>query len=167
MVIKFIPLLTLIILSFGLSACGFTPVHSTAPTTKSVSNNLNSIEIAIIPNRSGQYLRNALIDKLYSNGYPSNPRYKLTIEPLQEIISDFDVTIDSDATRRQLKLITNFNLTDKNNKTLLNRHITAVTSNNVLVSEFSTIVTEQNARDAALDDLARQIETQLALYLNK
>ncbi len=164
---KFSTLSLIIISSFGLVSCGFTPVHSNAPSIKSATSTLNSVEIAVIPDRSGQYLRNALIDKFYASGYPSNPEYKLIVAPVQETISDFDVTIDSDATRRQLKLITNFNLTNKDNKVLLSRRVSAVTSNNVLVSEFSTLVTEQNARDAALEDLARQIETQLALYLNK
>ncbi len=158
-----------------LSACGFTPVHApsngamhNSTQTRTLSNtSLSQIDIAIIPNRSGQYLRNQLIDNFYRNGTPTNAPYTLRVNPIQEQISDFDITIDSDATRRQLKLKTSFSLIDnKTKKPALTRAITATTSNNVLISEFSTLVAEQNARDAALKDLARQIELQIALFLN-
>ena len=154
-----------------LSACGFTPVH--APKTSNLSpqnttQSFHQVQISLIPDRSGQYLRNELIDRFYQNGFPQHPTYQLTISPLQETISDFDITVDSDATRRQLKLSTTLTLQDKKtNKTLLSRPLSATTSNNVLVSEFSTLMAEQNAREAALNDLARQIEMQLALYFKR
>lgn len=159
-------------LLFTLTACGFTPVHApnhapiNAPTSQTRTANLSQIDIAIIPDRSGQYLRNQLIDNFYRNGMPSNAPYQLRVNPIQEKISDFDITIDSDATRRQLKLRTTFDLIDtQTKKSVLSRRITATTSNNVLISEFSTSVAEQNAREAALKDLARQIELQVALFL--
>jgi len=149
--------------------CGFTPLYSidrTTQTTPSVIAQFNKIDIALIPNREGQFLRNALIDALYIDGYPAQPAYTLSIAPIQESISDFDITIDSEATRKQLRLKTSMKLIDNTtNKVLLNRSLTAITSHNVLTSEFSTLVTEQSAREATLNDLARQIKQQLALFL--
>ena len=151
-----------------LSACGFAPVYGThkqnneTPAPQIV---FNDIAIAIIPDREGQYLRNALIDRLYSQGKPINPRYTLRVAPINEKIYDFDITQDSEATRRQLRLNSVMVLINNETKqAILSREITAIASNNILESEFSTLVTEQNARDNALDDLARQIERQLALY---
>lgn len=150
-----------------LSACGFTPMygeHSNATPKQS----FNKIAISIIPDREGQYLRNALIDRFYTNGIPSNPTYQLTIDPIKESISDFDITIESEATRRQLKLTSTMRIVDiQTNKTILTQSILATSSHNVLTSEFSTLVTEQSARDAALNDLARQVERQVALYFSR
>lgn len=132
------------------------------------ASNLNKITISIIPDRSGQYLRNALIDRFYTNGAPSNPNYKLVIAPIKEKVSDFDITVESEATRRQLRLSSQMKLIDiSTSQTILSRDLLSITSHNVLESEFSTIVTEQSARDAALNDLARQIERNLALHFSK
>jgi len=59
-------------------------------------------------------------------------------------------------------------LTNKaTNEQLLKRDLTVVTSYNILNSQFTTHVSETNARENALEDLARQIETQLALYFDR
>lgn len=144
-------------------------MYSSNSTSKtSVKTQLDQVDIAIIPDRSGQFLRNELIDRFYHDGYPTNPKYKLTIEPIRETIRDFDITLESEATRQQIQLNTKMLLVDlETNETVLNRSLIAITSNNILESEFSTLITEQSARDAALNDLARQIERQLALYFSK
>jgi len=159
-----------ILLIFGLislSACGFTPVYKNTDKGASPASNLNQIEIAIIKDREGQFLRNALIDRFYRDGIPTNPKYRLVVNDIDERISDFDITVDSEATRRQLELRTEFKLfSAKDDTPLITRSIVATTSNNVLESEFSTLVTEQSARESALNDLARQIQRQLAVYFS-
>ena len=82
--------------------------------------------------------------------------------------SRLKLTVESEATRRQLKLTGSMSLIDKKTgEAVLTRPLLAITSHNVLESEFSTLVTEQSAREAALNDLARQIERQLALYFTQ
>lgn len=158
----------LLITLLCLSACGFTPVYKSNGEQSGATRSLNQIDIAIIPDREGQFLRNALIDRFYRGGYPIAPQYRLTVNSISETINDFDITVDSEATRQQLRLSTNIVLTYlKTKENVLNRSLTTTTSNNVLESEFSTIVTEQSARESALNDLARQIERQLALYLSE
>ena len=156
-----------LLMVFVLTACGFSPMygkHSGAQKAD-VKTGLNQIAIEIIPDREGQFLRNALIDRFYAGGMPSNPAYRLYIDKIQESVADFDLTLESEATRRQLYLSTKMRLVDtQTQKILLERQLSAITSHNVLESEFSTIVTEQSAREAALNDLARQTERHLALY---
>ena len=160
-------LLLLFIIIPTLAACGFTPMYAQSDSTGTVKSNLSQIEISIIPDRSGQYLRNELIDRFYISGYPNNPKYQLTVSPIVERISDFDITVESEATRQQIKLSTVLRLKDlETNAEVLTRSVTSITSNNILESEFSTLITEQSARDAALNDLARQIERQIALYFS-
>jgi LPS-assembly lipoprotein len=158
------------------AACGFQPMYGKngfnnaggdaaitgAPTA------LSQVAIDLIPDRSGQFLRNALIDRLHLQGTPANPAYTLRMSEVAESIIDLDITVTSEATRRQIRLITVMALI--NNQTgaaVLTRDLQAQTSYNVLDSEYSTLVTERSAREAALNDLARQIEQQLVLYFRR
>lgn len=154
-----------------LSACGFSPVYGDYSQSSSKiesSSALNQIRITPMTDREGQFLRNALLDRFYQGGYPSTPLYELTMGALAEQETDFDITVESEATRRQLKISTTLNLIDlKTKKRVFNRPIYALSSYNILESEFATRVSEESAREAILNDLARQIEQQITLFLNK
>lgn len=156
----------LLVVTSLLQACGFTPLY--AQNNNNPNQSLSQIEIDVIPDRSGQFLRNALIDRFHSAGYPSAPSYNLTVTPIVETINDFDITIDSEATRRQVRLTTTMRLIDTSSgRTVLDRRLVGITAYNVLESEYSTLVTEQSARESALNDLARQMEQQVILFMNR
>ncbi|MCB9988108.1 MAG: hypothetical protein H6868_02100 [Rhodospirillales bacterium] len=155
---------------FVLSACGFSPMYGShsAMESAAVSGQMDRIYIDNIKDRSGQFLRNALIDRFYKSGRPADPLYTLEIKPVEERITDLDITKTSDATRAQLRLDTEMTLVDKTTgETLLKRELMAMTSFNILEGRFTTRVSERNARENALNDLARQIELQLALYFDR
>ncbi len=153
------------------SACGFEPIYgvqNSNPNQASVNHVLSHVEIANIPDREGQYIRNALIDRFYSNGRPVEVSYLLNVSPIKESIVDLDLTKSSDATRAQLHLTTQISLIDQDSgKAVLTRNLSAVSSYNVLTSEFANRVSEQNTRENTLNDLARQIELQIGLYLRR
>jgi LPS-assembly lipoprotein len=151
------------------TACGFTPMYGSSATTgKSVTAGLDKVEIAMIANAEGVYLRNALIDRFYQSGYPSSPAYRLVVTPIAELKRDLDITIESEATRRQIYLSTTMTLIDtKSGESVLSRSLSAITSYNVLGTQFTTRISENDAREAALNDLARQIEMQVSLHLKK
>ena len=133
-----------------------------------VAQSLDRVIIATIPNREGQYLRNALIDRFYRNGYPSNAAYQLSVSAIHETLTDLDITKQSDTTRAQLRLDTSITLINTvTQETVLQDDLTSVAAYNVLDSQFTTRVSEDNTRKNALDDLARQIETRLALYFSR
>ncbi|MCB1650848.1 MAG: hypothetical protein KDI46_02225 [Alphaproteobacteria bacterium] len=152
-----------------LTACGFQPVYGVNKyEATGVENRLAQIEIGGIPDREGQYLRNALIDRFYREGRPQNPSLRLQLTPVTESKSNLDITINADATRGQLLLATTMTLSDiKTGKKLLTRNLQSIASYNILASEFTNRVSEQNARENLLDDLARQTEQQIALYLKR
>ncbi|MCB9990202.1 MAG: hypothetical protein H6867_02335 [Rhodospirillales bacterium] len=157
----------LLLMSLSLPACGFTPLYGTddTETQGAVATGMEQVYIDNIPDREGQYLRNALIDKFYRSGRPAHPAYTLSIQPIQESRSDLDITKSSDATRAQLRLSTVMTLTEQaTGREIMRRKLTSITSYNILQSQFTTRVSEQSTRQNALDDLARQVETQLALY---
>jgi LPS-assembly lipoprotein len=153
----------------SVAACGFRPVYGVnRDTSTGVEEKLAQVEISNIPDREGQYLRNALIDRFYRDGRPTNPNYDLQIPRINETLTDLDITKSSDSTRAQLRMDINFSLADRTTgQVVLQRSATAITSYNILGSEFATRVTEEDARTSALNDLARQVELQLNLYFKR
>ncbi len=153
----------------SIAACGFRPVYGVnRDTPVGVEEKLAQIYIGNIPDREGQYLRNALIDRFYRGGRPANPDYSLEVAKIQESLTDLDITKTADSTRGQLRLTSEMILRKKGGgEDLLRRPLIAVTSYNILGSEFATRVSEENARTNALDDLARQIEMQVGLFLKR
>ena len=152
---------------FLLTACGFSPMYGTHGDSN-VPGGLDKVDIALIPDESGVFLRNDLIDSFYRNGYPSAPEYLLKVDKLDEQRYDLDITRNSETTRRQIKIIAKMSLRKKETgEVVLTRELVADTSYNVLGSQFTTRVSENDAREAALNDLARQIELQVGLYLKR
>ncbi|MCC7305358.1 MAG: hypothetical protein IT558_03755 [Alphaproteobacteria bacterium] len=151
------------------SACGFQPMYGVNRDTQvGVETKLAQVEIGGIPDREGQYLRNAVIDRFYRDGRPVQPVYKLSVSPIYESRTNLDITKTADATRGQLRLEAFMILTDtRTNQKLLERKLRSITGFNMLGSEFATRVTEQDARENALNDLARQIEMQINLYFKR
>ena len=152
-----------------LAACGFTPLYGqNGVDGKGVTAQFNDIQISNIPDRSGQILRNALIDRFYTHGRPVDATYTLNIPSIKETVTDLDITKNSDATRAQLILETSLILLDnQSGKAVLKRNLHAITSYNILQSQFTTRISEQSARENALQDLARQVEMQLGLYFKR
>jgi len=158
----------------GLAACGFQPMYGKPAEAdrQGVRRTLNDIYVEVIPNREGQYLRNALIDNFYVSGYPESARYTLRISPIEELRVDLDVTKTADTTRAQMRMRTVMQLFDRQaaagaDGKILERRLTAMTSYNILESQFQTRVSEQNAREDALNDIAGQIERNIALYFKR
>jgi hypothetical protein len=57
-------------------------------------------------------------------------------------------------------------LTDINGKVVLNRTVRATSGYNILQGQFTTFVTEEDARKQALKVLSDHIITQLEIYFN-
>jgi len=154
----------------ALSACGFTPLHATSsdvvsPTTGAERIALSDIHITNIKDRDGQYLRNQLIDRIYTNGYPENARYRLHIQSLNENITRLGIQRDATSTRAQMRFNATMVLVDTHdNSTVLTRDLIATNSFNILDSQYTTNVSTQFARERALDEIANQVFRNLALY---
>lgn len=146
----------------SLTACGFHPLHGNYGRTPESHITTGQVKIGIIPDREGQILRNELIDRLGQN---ENAPYYLSVSKVEEDETELAVNKSSETTRTQLRLKTHMTLADANGKVVLTRDLQSITSYNILTSEFATRVTETGARDNALEDLARQIELQINLYL--
>ena len=161
-----IPLLTLLVLIC--SACGFHPVYGVNQyQAVGVENLMAATQIANIPDREGQVLRNHLVDRFHRDGAQAET-YTLVISPIQENIRDLDITKTSDSTRAQLRLTSAMTLREaKSGDILLERPLTSIVSYNILASEFSTRISEDNARQNGLNDMADQIEALVSLHFKR
>ncbi len=155
----------------SLPACGFQPLYvdqNASGVSKSNIVPFSEISIANIPDREGQYLRNQLVDMIYMDGYPQNPQFNLTIRQLNEQITRLGIQKDATATRAQMRLTAEMQLNDLTDGTiLLTRNLIATNSFNILDSQYTTNVSTDYARNRALDELARQVTTQLSLYFQR
>ena len=61
------------VLGFGVSGCGFHPMYATSSTGASLTDVMKAVQIAPIPSRVGQRLRNELIFGATGGGESSSP----------------------------------------------------------------------------------------------
>ncbi|HAU28695.1 MAG TPA: hypothetical protein DCW68_01095 [Rhodospirillaceae bacterium] len=153
------------ILAFLASACGFHPVLQARPEGKAVPAEMSHIMVSGIPNRSGQILRNLLIDRFGKTA--DNPTYILDIT-LAENIVNLGLKKDATATRAWLYLTSSFTLTRKSDgEILLHGPARASASYNILDSGYGSYITENDARKQALAVLSEGITRRLALHFDR
>ena len=160
----------LLFLCLSVTACGFTPIYqdNSVESAAPVKSALNTVDIAIIPDYEGQTVRNHLIDRMYKNGYPSNPQYRLVTSRVNEQTIEIGIDRDDNASRAQLRQEASFRLIRlSDNAIVLERDVRATTGYNILGSQFATYITEEDARKQALRTLSDKIIIQLELFFNR
>ncbi len=152
------------------SACGFRPLYAPPDEDTKIKSvyafdSLQRVVIANIPDREGQYLRNALVRLLHPKGRRDEALLILNIS-LSESITSLAVQRSAEATRANLTVRGNFNLRRVAGESELHSDlVTSSSGYNIFRSEFQTLMAEKGARERALDDLAQQIRIRLAAYL--
>lgn len=148
-----------------LGGCGFQPVYGTrnAVTGTEAGAELTKVKIGNISDRSGQYLRNALVDRMQPAGGQVEPAYRLDVA-LSETLVNFGIQQDSTATRGQLRLAGTYSLKDNSGKVLLTETIRSSPAFNILESEFGTVLSSEDARQRGLRQMADEITARLSLY---
>lgn len=161
--------MTMVVVSLLLSGCGFEPMYgSNSAGAKAVDVALPNVDIGNIPDRDGQYLRNLLIDRLYTNGRPDAAPYTLKFSPLQKSIVDLGIQKDATATRAQIQITTHMELVDKaTNKAVLQRDLKTVGAYNLLDDQLATLVSQQNITESILQEMRDDAVTQLSLYFRR
>lgn len=150
-----------------LGGCGLRPLYGARQGTD-MDEILAQVEVAPIPDRVGQQLRNSLLDALTPKG-PSRkgPRYRLHVI-LNEGISNLAVQKDAFTTRANLRLDATFSLRDQTlGKSVFSSTSQSTSSFNILGSEFATVIAERSARARAVKGLSEEIRTQVAVFLRQ
>ena len=149
----------------ALTACGFQPLYKSQQTAESaVASDLAAVRVEPLRDRVGQQMHNYLRDRLNPLGQPTSPSYRLRVE-LTETLSELGVRRDETATRANLRMQAKFSLVDVNGGgELLSGRSTSTTSYDILENPFATTVSEGDARERALQELADDIQTRLAVF---
>lgn len=144
----------------SLAACGFEPLLGRYSDGGAIEQ-LEAIRIEPIPDRSGQVLRNALLDQLTPLGSATGARYVLRIrlaEPRQTILLRRDDVISRSSYSAQAS----YELLDLQGKRVLAGTSSFTTDYEVASSEFATRTSLENARDRVMELVAADIRNQLA-----
>ena len=146
------------IVFFIFASCGYEPVYS-----KNVGSNkeLLSISVKNIKDRSGQILRNSLLNQLNPEKERVIIKYKLTVE-ISESRSDLAYRRDMSATRRDLRVTANYLLTEiKSGEIILEQETKSISSFDVVESVYATLIAEKSARKKNLEVISDDIFTNL------
>ncbi len=149
----------------GLAACGFEPLYGTRADGGPVSNELAAIRIAPIRDRSGQILRNYLLDTLTPEGAVVDSRYTLNVV-LIEPRSELGLRRDDTPTRINYGVTARFELVDRGGRRLVSGVAGSDTSYEITNSEYATLSNRVAARDRLLQVISEDIKQQLAAYFH-
>lgn len=152
----------------SLSAC-YRPLYGDKDfgfNNSAQQDNLNQVEIAGIPDQTGQRLRNLLIDRFYLKGRPANPTYELRTN-LTLIEEKLGIQKDATATRARLELTATYSLYSKaTGKRVYNGFSRSLVGYNILDQQYATQASRENAADRGVRELADLITTRIALALD-
>ncbi|MGF7174567.1 LPS assembly lipoprotein LptE [Azospirillum doebereinerae] len=149
------------------AACGFQPLYGDRGVGAGAAEKLNSVEIASIPDREGQKLRNLLIDRFYESSRPGNPRYRLDVV-LTATEQKLALQKDASAVRAQLLVNAPYRLTDTaDGKVVFASSARSMISYNILEQHYAGVLTVENAYDRALQEISNDITTRVAMHLGR
>jgi LPS-assembly lipoprotein len=156
-------------LVLGLSAlggCGWAPLYADRDTGP-VDAELRAIRVAPIIERIGQNLALALRESLNPGGEATPQRYLLRTT-LQIVRSDLGVQSLGIGTRGKLDVYAKFVLSDiRSNTALLSATSHAADSFDIQASGYATVVAGNDAGTRAVEELRRDIVSQLTVFLQR
>jgi len=148
------------------AGCGFRPLYKQTGNTNTVQE-FSQISVAQPEDRPSQQLRNFLLDSLTPYGQPDRPLYRLEYR-LSETVGSVFVTRTEEITRNNLQLTASVYLRDYQTGAILTSLSTnSQASYNVTLADYANLVSEKNARERALRDVAEQIRLRLGNYFDR
>lgn len=151
----------------AVAACGYRPLYAERPAGE-VTAETSQVKINLIENRSGQVLHNLLRDRLNPSGQPAAPEYELSVR-LREELQELGIRKDETATRVNFRANATFQLYRLGDLKEV-AHVgdaAAVTSYNIVESDYATLSARDDARDRALALIADRIALEVGVYFNR
>jgi len=157
---------------FGVAGCGFHPLYGDNSAASSVD--LSRVRIAAIQDqydptgnvvstaRSGQQLRNYLLDHVTPRGRAAAAMYELQVT-LRESRTTLGIRSDESATRGTLTMTARYSLVRLDNRAvMMNSATRSDVSYNILRDEFATLSAENDARRRATREIGDTISLDVA-----
>jgi LPS-assembly lipoprotein len=153
----------------SLGGCGFEPLYAEGEGGASVQARLAEIEVALIPERSGQLLRQALQSRLERRNAGAARRYGLAVQ-LALAFEPIAIQPDNSSSRVRMVGSANWVLTaqDPQRRTVASGAARETDGYNIINQQFfAAELTNTVAQKRLLERLADQITTQLALHFRQ
>lgn len=149
------------ILALLLGACGFRPIYAEPANGGAPLNQLVAIRSVAAPDEILGLITGALNDRIVLREGQS-PKYDLYVEA-RESAERLAVQIDATVTRYNYRLIASYTLIDLETGKRAAGRVRAVTSYNIVSSQYSTLFAEKTAQKKAARLLAEEIERDLLI----
>ncbi len=149
-----------------LFGCGLQPLY-TSGNQVSMGAALGQVEVPAIPGQAGWLMRNALSDRLGSEGQSGASRYTLNVR-LDDQLEGLGLLGDDTISRERRTLRARYSLVDNvTGDVLVDATAGSDAGIDVVSSEYATIAAEQTALENLTRQIADQIVTSVALTLRK
>lgn len=154
------------VLAAGPVGCGFQPIYARpdgAPSS-AMAEQLASVRISAIEDRTGQQLRNGLVSALSPRGEPASPRYLLTVQ-LSEGNQGLATSKDGTASIGNVVLTASYSLKDaRTGRVLYSNSARAFSGYRYLGPRYASTVSERESRASAVTEITAEIRSSLAAY---
>lgn len=150
---------TLTLAALLVAACGFRPIYATSAQDGAPLNRRIAIGDVAAPEIVQPMIVSALSDRIVLQDGES-PRYQLGVVA-SESAERLAVQIDATVTRYNYRLAARYTLTDLATGAKATGRARAVTSYNIVSSQYSTLFAERSAQEKAAAMLAAEIERDL------
>lgn len=160
-----VPVMAALIAAPLMAACGdggFRPLHASIGGNTPASEKLSRVQIAPIPGRVGQQIRNELIFQTTGGGQAKPPAYRVDIAVRERVTSTL-VQRSGDARSQVYNLDAKFKVTRISDKKVL---LTGTSYGRSGFERFNSIFSNVRARREAEDRAAKTIATDLMARLS-
>ncbi|HWJ18752.1 MAG TPA: LPS assembly lipoprotein LptE [Geobacterales bacterium] len=161
------------VLGLGVTGCAFHPMYATTSTGGNLTDAMKAVDIAPIPSRVGQRLRNELIFGTTGGGEASAPVYRLDIA-LRESVRNTLVTNTGAPTGQILQLDAEFRVVRiKDNEALFKGYSTSEAAydltgfSGTTGSIYGDTRAVLDAENRAARSLADTLKTRVAAFLSR
>jgi LPS-assembly lipoprotein len=111
-------------------------------------------------------MRNYLIDQLHPAGAATDYKYRLNVS-IREADINLGIQQNTTSTRGQVRLTVDYYLVDEaSGQTLLKETLRTSVGYDILLNQFSSVLSEEDAREQGLQQLAGDLTEHLALYFS-
>lgn len=142
------------------AGCGFRPIHS--DQSYAAAANLSLVEIALIPDRLGQMLRNELLDLFRPRA--AGTQFELRVS-VNESIQNLGIQLNSIATRANLRVRASYAVTRRaDGDTMIQGSLESINSYNILKSDFATLTAQADARRHAVREIAKRLQERVSVW---
>lgn len=146
------------------SSCGFKPIYATPQGAAAPVNKQITIGPVTAPEEVHLFITDALRERIVLREGEA-PKYELSVSA-SEKAQRLAVQIDATVTRYNYRLNGRYSLRNLDTQEVFDGRVRAITSYNIVSSQYSTLFAERTAREKAARQLAEDIERDILLRLS-